>query len=101
MALDMTRLNQSQQLMANKIIDAGRKLGVPDVLLQAALNIANAESSFNPSAGATTTTAKGMFQYIDATWQSAWNNYSKSNPSSPLVNLSNPRSDADAQIAVM
>ena len=66
----MTKLSQSEQQMVNKIIDAGKQLGVPDVMIQAALNIANAESSFLPTASARTNSAKGMFQYLDSTWKS-------------------------------
>ncbi len=104
MSADMTKLSQSQQQMVNKIIDAGKKLGVPDVVIQATLNIANAESNFNVKPDSNgLSSAQGMFQYIDSTWQSAWSSYVKSNPTSSLGGLdaSNARFNPDAQIAVM
>ena len=101
MAVDMTKLSLGQQQKVNKIIDAGKKLGVPDVVIQAAVNIANAESTFDPALKSKSTSAYGMFQYIDSTWNSSWNSYVKSNPTSSLLVVPAPREDVDAQIAVM
>lgn len=71
MAVGMTKLSSSQQQMVNKIIDAGKKAGAPDVVIQAALNIANAESSFSTNHRATRTRIRefqelGLVEVVDS-----------------------------------
>ena len=104
MAIEIAKANAGQQDLINKIIAAGKKIGTPDVVIQAAINIANAESGFvvKPAPN-TSSSAQGMFQYIDASWSAAWNNYVKANPNDPLAqkSASEARFNADAQIVVM
>lgn len=47
------------------ILDAAKKVGVDSGLM---LAMARQESSFNPSAKAGTSSAKGLYQFIDSTW---------------------------------
>lgn len=47
MASNMKNLTSAQQAIVNKIITTGQQLGAPNVVIQAAVNIANAESDFN------------------------------------------------------
>lgn len=54
------------------IYQAAQRTGVPYAELMA---IAGAESSFNPNAGARTSSAKGLFQFIDDTWQQTYQRY--------------------------
>lgn len=49
------------------IIDAAVKYGIPPAL---ALRIGGAESDYDPTAAATTSRAKGLFQFIPETWKS-------------------------------
>lgn len=54
------------------IYQAAQRTGVPYAELMA---VAAAESSFNPNAGARTSSAKGLFQFIDSTWVQTYNRY--------------------------
>ena len=104
MAVDMTKLNPEQEKMVKKIIDSGKNIGAPDIVIQAAIFIANAESNFDPNQNINLySSAKGMFQYIENTWETSWNNYIKNNTLDPLTRLSasNARFIPDAQIAIM
>ncbi len=103
MALNMNNLTSAQQAIVNQIIATGQQLGTPNIVIQAAINIANAESAFNPLAPNPTTTAYGLFQYVDSTWSSSWSRFVSSNPSNPLSRMSASiaRDNPDAQIQVM
>lgn len=46
MATNMSNLTSAQQAVVNQIIAAGQQSGTPNVVIQAAINIANAEASF-------------------------------------------------------
>ena len=104
MASQMNNLSQSQLAIVNKIISQGQSIGAPDTVIQAVINIANAESDFTPSAPNANgqSSAFGLFQYINTTWQSSWNKYSNSNPDNPLSQDSadQVRTDTSAQIDV-
>ena len=52
------------------------------------------ESSFNPRAGAGTSTAKGLFQFIDDTWTGMLNKYGKKYGLSPSTSVYDPRANA-------
>ena len=60
MAVSMSNLSASQKAIVNKIISAGKSLGLTDVVIEAAVNIANAESTFDT--GAAATTSRGRFR---------------------------------------
>ena len=52
------------------------------------------ESSFNPRAGAGTSTAKGLFQFIDGTWTGMLDKYGKKYGLSPSTSVYDPRANA-------
>ena len=52
------------------------------------------ESSFNPNAGAGTSTAKGLFQFINSTWATMLDRYGKKYGLSPSTNVYDPRANA-------
>lgn len=60
--------------MKDLITDASKQVGVDPKL---ALTIAGIESTFNPQAGAGTSSAKGLFQFIDGTWSDMLKKYGK------------------------
>ncbi|WP_157771973.1 calcium-binding protein [Ralstonia solanacearum] len=99
----MINLTPGQRAVVDKIIISGMQMGVSAEVIEAAVNIANAESSFNPIAQNSSTSAYGLFQYINGTWSAAWSSFQSKNPDDPLASLSssNARSNVDAQIKVM
>ena len=52
------------------------------------------ESSFNPRAGAGTSTAKGLFQFINDTWTGMLDKYGKKYGLSPSTSVYDPRANA-------
>ena len=52
------------------------------------------ESSFNPNAGAGTSTAKGLFQFINKTWTGMLDKYGKKYGLSPGTSVYDPRANA-------
>lgn len=58
--------------VAGAIREASRVTGVDESILNA---IAYKESTFNPTAKAPTSTAKGLFQFLDGTWKLVVNQY--------------------------
>ena len=62
MASDMNRLTPNQSNIMNDIIDQGHSLGAPNVVIEALINMANAESDFNPLAENQQSSATGLFQ---------------------------------------
>ena len=52
------------------------------------------ESSFNPNAGAGTSTAKGLFQFINSTWATMLDKYGKKYGLSPSTSVYDPRANA-------
>ncbi|MGI0024652.1 MAG: hypothetical protein ACREA4_05840, partial [Nitrososphaera sp.] len=72
-------------------------------MVEAAVHIATAESTFNSTAQNPDSTAYGLFQYLDGTWEERWAEFQRENPSDPLakVSTSEARNNIDAQIAVM
>ncbi len=103
MAANLNNLTPVQQAMVNQIIQTGVSNGDNLEVIQAAVNIANAESDFNPLAQNPGSTAFGLFQYIDATWREKWSAFQVENPDGPLSILSSDaaRENPDAQIALM
>jgi hypothetical protein len=59
------------------IIKASYKVGVDDSIM---LAMAKQESGFNPNAAAKGTSAKGLYQFLDKTWQSMVARYQKDYP---------------------
>lgn len=55
----------SSEDVQKAIIMASKKAGVDEGMMK---QIAHAESGFNPNAGAGTSSAKGLYQFIDSTW---------------------------------
>jgi hypothetical protein len=108
MAIDITKANAAQQSAINAIIAAGRKAGEPDAVIQAAILIANAESSFDsvatakPTPGNPNPTAFGLFQCTNQTWGERWAQFVKANPNDLLAknSASDVRTNNDAQIAI-
>lgn len=58
-------LPMPDKTLQDVITDAAKKVGVDQGLM---LAMARQESSFNPSAEASTSSAKGLYQFIDSTW---------------------------------
>ena len=58
-------LPMPDQTIQDVILDAAKKVGVDPGLM---LAMARQESSFNPTAKAGTSSAKGLYQFIDSTW---------------------------------
>ena len=102
MAVNMNSLTPSQLDIVNQIITQGQALGAPDVVIEALINMANAESNFDPSAPNSTSSAFGLFQYIDSTWASSWANFVQNNPNNPLSQMTanDAKTLTAAQIAV-
>jgi hypothetical protein len=59
------------------IKEAAKKVGTDESIM---LAMAKQESGFNPAAKASTSSAKGLFQFLDATWKGMADKYSKSFP---------------------
>ena len=59
------------------IKEAAKKVGTDESIM---LAMAKQESGFNPAAKAGTSSAKGLFQFLDATWKGMTDKYSKSFP---------------------
>ncbi len=102
MATNMNSLTPSQQDIVNQIITQGQALGAPDVVIEAVINMANAESGFKADAQNGTSSATGLFQYINSTWASSWANFVRNNPSNPLSQMTADEAvySSAAQIAV-
>jgi len=107
MATNMNSLSPAQQAMVDKIIASGQQVGAPNVVIQAAVIIANAESDFDSNQPGKTSHAYGLFQYMDTvktpTWTNSWRSFVRKNPSNPLskMTVSAAKKDVDAQIQVM
>ncbi len=83
-------LRRRSESVKNTIKEASRITGVPESVLNA---FAYKESSFNPNAKAPTSTAKGLFQFLDSTWKYVIGKYgsrygipSNANPFDPYAN---------------
>ncbi|WYX25966.1 hypothetical protein WJ969_10170 [Achromobacter xylosoxidans] len=61
-------LNESQADTKATIVEYGRQHGFSDDLIQIASDIAYLESSFGSSLANPNSTASGLFQYTDGTW---------------------------------
>lgn len=59
------------------IKEAAKKVGTDESIM---LAMAKQESGFNPAAKAGTSSAKGLFQFLDSTWKGMADKYSKSFP---------------------
>lgn len=59
------------------IKEAAKKVGTDESIM---LAMAKQESGFNPSAKASTSSAKGLFQFLDSTWKGMADKYSKTFP---------------------
>jgi hypothetical protein len=66
-----------EQTVGDAIKEASNKVGVDESIM---LAMAKQESGFNPSAKAGTSSAKGLFQFIDSTWNSMVSRFGKSFP---------------------
>lgn len=66
-----------EQTVGSAIKEASNKVGVDESIM---LAMAKQESGFNPSAKAGTSSAKGLYQFIDSTWNSMVSRFSKSFP---------------------
>jgi Transglycosylase SLT domain len=64
-AIDPSRIDPSRLKIANSIKQAASNTGASFEYL---LTTAKMESNFNPKAAATTSSARGLFQFIDQTW---------------------------------
>ena len=85
MPTNINKLDPKQQAVLNNIIEYGQRINASDRVIQAAVNFANAESTFNPSDVSTTGKYKGLFQYDDKTWVGDFNDYIQKNPVDSLV----------------
>jgi hypothetical protein len=75
--------------IADALLSASRKVGIDLSLLYA---IAKQESGFDPSAKSTSSSAKGLFQFVDNTWDSVFKSYKSFYPEltrGPLDPLAN------------
>lgn len=70
----LSRLANRSQSVKDAIHEASRRVGVSETTLTA---FAAIESNFNPDAGASTSSAKGLFQFITGTWKSVMNRFGK------------------------
>jgi Transglycosylase SLT domain len=91
-ATDMNQLTQAQLDIVNQIIAIGIQLGLPNTVIMAAVNIANAESAFNPDAnnGLLPTNpnfAYGLFEFIPETWNRLWSQFTAANPDNPISSM--------------
>lgn len=68
---DVKGWDKASQEVKDAIIDAAKKFSVPAVTMAM---IAHNESSFNPTAAAPTSTAVGLFQFLEKTWRNVMNN---------------------------
>jgi hypothetical protein len=66
-----------EQTVGDAIKEASIKVGVDESIM---LAMAKQESGFNPGAKAGTSSAKGLFQFIDSTWNSMVSRFGKSFP---------------------
>jgi hypothetical protein len=64
------------QTVLTAIRAAAGKTGMDFGILMA---VCHQESSFNPSAGASTSSAKGLYQFTSGTWASVWKQYGAAN----------------------
>ena len=71
--------------------EVAKTTGVEPNLLK---TFAAIESSFNPNAGAGTSTAKGLFQFINDTWTGMLDKYGKKYGLSPSTSVYDPRANA-------
>lgn len=65
------------ETVGDAIREAAKLTGVDESIL---LAMAKQESTFNPAAKATTSSAKGLFQFLDSTWNEMVNRYGKNFP---------------------
>ena len=65
------------ETVGDAIREAAKLTGVDESIL---LAMAKQESTFNPAAKATTSSAKGLFQFLDSTWNEMINRYGKNFP---------------------
>lgn len=66
-----------EQTVGDAIKEASNKVGVDESIM---LAMAKQESGFKPDAKAGTSSAKGLYQFIDSTWNSMVSRFSKSFP---------------------
>jgi hypothetical protein len=105
MSLSVSKLSASQKAVMDRIVEIGILRGDSSDAIALAIQFANAESTFNPSAVGPTpgTTIMGTFQYSNDTWTSGYNYAKAHDPSNPFLaeSASGSRSNLDAQITVM
>lgn len=85
MSTDINKLGPKQQAVLNNIIEYGQRINASDRVIQAAVNFANAESTFNPRGTSPSGKYKGLFQYDNKTWVASYNDFIKKNQVDPLV----------------
>ena len=69
------------------IVDASKKVGMDPSMMQA---FAAIESSMNPNAAAKTSSAKGLYQFLDATWKEQVSKNAKKHGLSPSASRFDP-----------
>jgi hypothetical protein len=72
MAADLNNLTPENVRLILDIANIGASMGIDQEVINAAINIANVESSFRYNAQASESTAWGPFQYVDAAWDTGW-----------------------------
>lgn len=109
MATNMNNLTSAQRGVVNQIIAIGNQLGASNDVIMAAVNIANAESAFDPTQhNAALPTSKnyayGLYEFIPETWNRLWGQFTAANSSNPLSSMTasaawkNPDPAAQIQI---
>lgn len=85
MSTNINKLGPKQQAVLNNIIEYGQRINASNRVIQAAVNFANAESTFDPTETSPSEKYKGLFQYDDKTWVASYNDFIKRNPVDSLA----------------
>jgi len=103
MANKIKALTLDQQHTLNQIVSTGIEMNANSEIIEAAVNIANAESTFNPEISNKETKASGLFQYTAATWDAGWRKFQRTHADNLLSSMSSGDAlwDSRAQIQVM
>ena len=84
-------LAKSKEAIGKMLDDVAKQTGMEPNMLK---TVAAIESGFNPTAAAGTSSAKGLFQFIDSTWKTMLSKYGGKYGLTPDTSVLDPMANA-------